>query len=445
MDAYIAISIALIFIDITLLYALSKMKRINRDLEEKIIKLTSHLGIDSGINLSKPDDDQQARKLEIIGRLAIGIAHDFNNILQVINGQTELMLNKHSEDSDIVGNLRTILIAGERGASLARQLLVFTRKKETELKPVDINNVIKPMKRMLERVIGENIALDVHFNPRCSMVMADEVLIEEIIMNLTVNARDAMLFGGRITVQMEDVTPDSDLFAKYPEAEPRQYLKLSVQDEGEGIPEDVIPHIFEPFFTTKAENKGTGLGLATVYGITRQLGGFIQVKSKLGIGTTFHIYLPSTEERRTETESTPEVFEECEIKHKKILILEDDAMVNRLIYDVIKCKDVDVYSVYDLAEARDVWKDRKDEIDLIIADIILPDGNGPELIKEFIDGGMTIPFIFISGYTEDKMQVSRIINKEHFFLQKPFTVPQLKITVSKALAGEVPTKDLLPS
>jgi signal transduction histidine kinase/CheY-like chemotaxis protein len=436
MDAYIFICVFLILIDIALLYALSKMKRINRELGEKILKLTSHLGIEGDLNLSKPKDDQQARKLEILGRLAIGIAHDFNNILQVINGQTELMLNKHVDNHEVANNLRTILIAGERGASLARQLLVFSRKKETELKPVDVNNVIKPMKKMLERVIGENIALDVHYKPRCSMIMADEVLIEEILMNLAVNARDAMLFGGRIAIRLEDVTPDADLKAKVPEAETKQYLLLSVQDEGEGIPEDVLPHIFEPFFTTKSDNKGTGLGLATVYGITRQLGGFTTAESKLGIGTTFNIYIPSTSERRTDIPAIAAEMGDCKIEHKSILILEDDAMVNRLIYDVVKCKGVEVYSVYDIAEARDVYNDRKDELDLIISDIILPDGNGPEFIQSLITEGMEIPFILISGYTEDKMQVERIIEKDHYFLQKPFTVPALKTTVYKALSGK---------
>ncbi len=434
MDAYIAICIALIFIDIALLYALSKMKKANKELSDKIIKLTGHMGSDSDLQIPEASDAQQARKLEILGRLAIGIAHDFNNVLQVINGQSELMLNKFSDQPEVIKNLHTVIIAGEKGASLARQLLVFSRKKETELKPVDVNDVIKPMKKMLERVIGENIRLNVQFNPRCSMVMADEVLIEEILMNLTVNARDAMLFGGNITIKIEDILPDKSVVARITEAEHINYLRLTIQDEGEGIPEEILGNIFDPFFTTKADDKGTGLGLATVYGITRQLGGFIDVVSKLGIGTTFHIYLPATDERRDMELNFPTEDEVCVNKDKNILILEDDAMVNKLINDVISCDGMNVYSVYDIAEATAVYEERKDELDLIISDIILPDGNGPEFVKGLIENGMDLPFILISGYTEDKLQVEKIIDKEHYFLHKPFTVPDLRNTVNKALS-----------
>ncbi len=436
MDAYIAICIALVLIDIALLYALSKMKKANIELSDKIIKLTGQMGSEPDLKIPEASDAQQARKLEILGRLAIGIAHDFNNVLQVINGQSELMLHKFSQYPDVVKNLQTVIIAGEKGASLARQLLVFSRKKETELKPVDVNAVIKPMKKMLERVIGENIHLNVNFNPRCSKILADEVLIEEILMNLTVNARDAMLFGGSISIKIEDVIPDSTTISRITEAENKTYLRLSVQDEGEGIPKEIIKDIFDPFFTTKTDDKGTGLGLATVYGITRQLGGFIDVNSKLGIGTTFYIYLPASDLELEVITEAPIEEETYSNSGKSVLVLEDDAMVNRLIHDVIVNEGINVYSVYDIEEAKAVYQERKEELDLIVSDIILPDGNGPEFVKSLIDEGMTIPFILISGYTEDKMQVERIIDKEHYFLHKPFTVPDLRKTVNKALSGE---------
>ncbi|RKY16300.1 MAG: hypothetical protein DRP63_05635 [Planctomycetota bacterium] len=369
----------------------------------------------------------RAQKMEALGLLASGVAHDFNNVLTAIQGTAELALMEVPEDSPTHQTLRRILAACKRGASLARQLLLFSRKQPVKPKPLNLNRTIENLLKMLERLIGENIKINAQLEPALWTVIADEGGIEQVLMNLVVNARDAMPNGGTITIRTENIVLTAEDVQIIPNATPGRFVRLSVSDTGVGMDKKTLEHIFEPFFTTKREGKGTGLGLAVVYGVVRQHNGWINVYSEPGNGTTFKIYLPVAKEvsAKDEEEKTPEAVPAG--NGEIVLVVEDEERVRFFTtHALISYK----YKAYEAATVKDALKvsEKLQKLDLLFTDIALPDGKGEQLVTRLRKKWANLPAILTSGYSVVPKPRKRVL-----FLQKPYGLMELLRTVHRAL------------
>jgi two-component system, cell cycle sensor histidine kinase and response regulator CckA len=376
---------------------------------------------------------RQSQKMEAIGRLAGGIAHDFNNLLTAIIGYSQLLLSRLPEgDPPMKSELEEIEKAGKRAASLTSQLLSFSRKQVLQPEVLDLRTVISELARMLTRVIGEDINLINIPGPRSACVRADPGQIEQIIMNLVVNARDAMPRGGNLTIETSVIELDGRSLDGGPILAPGPYVLLSVTDTGFGIDKETQARIFEPFFTTKPAGKGTGLGLSTVYGIVRQSGGDVLVCSKPSQGTTFKIYLPQVDDSINSTQE-PAVRIGPHDRSETILLVEDEEIVRKLAREVLKTQGYTVLEACDGDEAMTICQQQGETIDLMLTDVVMPRLGGRELARRALSLRPEMKVICMSGYTDDVILQNGSKDASIAFLPKPFTPIALARKVREVL------------
>jgi len=373
-----------------------------------------------------------AQKMESVGRLAGGVAHDFNNMLGVIIGYTELIINELAPDSQYYQNLQEVLKAAKRSADLTRQLLTFARKQTISPKILNLNDTVNGMYRMLKRLIGENILLLWMPAEKPVMVEADPSQIDQILANLCVNARDAITDTGKIIIETELITLSENFCIANTGATPGDYVLLKVSDSGYGMDKETLSHLFEPFFTTKDPGKGTGLGLATVYGIIRQNNGYINVHSQPGAGTTFNIYLP---EYKKTAEDVPLIQTDKKSfnAHGTILVLEDEAAILNMTTKILAAQGYKLLSATSPAEALHIAREHEEAIHLLITDVIMPEMNGRELSAQIINLRPQIKVLFMSGYTADVITFHGVLDKQVNFIQKPFTLEELVSKVREVI------------
>lgn len=372
----------------------------------------------------------QAQKMEAIGRLAGGIAHDFNNLLSVIVGYTEILLAELPATDPSEERIKLIKEAGEKAAELTHQLLAFSRKQVLELKVVNLNSVIKNMSKMLDRIIGEDIILELNTMASQSNVMADSGQLEQVLMNLAVNARDAMPSGGKLIIETADILLDKGYTGSLGEIIPGNYVMFAMTDTGTGMSMEVKEKIFEPFFTTKVTGIGTGLGLAMIYGIIKQHNGYIYVYSEPGKGTTFKIYLPAVREDTVE-ESTGKI--PLLQGHETILVVDDDSFIRKLVADMLGPLGYRVLEAENAETALKVGDEFEDAVDVLLTDIIMPKINGKELADAFRSKHPATKVVYMSGYTDDSVAYHGILKKETAFIQKPLTLYKLAVKLREEL------------
>lgn len=374
---------------------------------------------------------RQAQKMEAIGQLAGGVAHDFNNLLTVINGYSTLLLSKLPEDDRSRGALKHIQDAGERAAALTRQLLAFSRKQLLDPRVVDLNKIIVEIESMLRRLIGEDIALITLLMANNSRVKVDPHQIEQVVLNLAINARDAMPRGGKLTLETRNVVLDEAYSRLHSEVKPGSYVRLALTDTGEGIPPEVRNRIFEPFFTTKTAGKGTGLGLATVFGIVKQSEGHIKVYSEVGVGSCFKVYLPLVCETAVETAkpTAPVVVEGSET----VLLVEDDAAVRKIAKLALEEHGYQVIEAEDGAHALALVQAQRDPIQLLVTDVVMPNLGGGSLVQQLYRQLPTLKTLYMSGYTDDAVVRHSILHEEGAFISKPFSPLALAQKVREVL------------
>lgn len=375
----------------------------------------------------------QSQKMEAIGRLAGGVAHDFNNLLGVIMGYSEMVLTDTASDDPRRGRIEQIRKSGERAASLTRQLLAFSRKQILEPRVLDLYALLADMDKMLRRLVGEDIKLVTRPHPLLPPIKADPGQIEQIVMNLVVNARDAMPRGGTITIETSCVELSPDAVRAVEGARPGSYVKLVVADTGIGMTPEVQSQIFEPFYTTKEAGSGTGLGLSTVYGIVTQSGGHIAVMSEPGRGTRFEIYLPQGDEGTALT-SVRTATLESPAGTETILVVEDEPMVREMLCDSLREFGYAVLSAGEAVEAERRCREHSGPIHLLISDVILPGVGGRELAQKLTALRPEMKLLFISGYTDDAVVRHGILTAGVMFLQKPFTLVGMARKIREVLA-----------
>jgi PAS domain S-box-containing protein len=375
----------------------------------------------------------QSQKMESVGRLAGGVAHDFNNLLVAINGYSELTLRRLGADDPLRRNVEEIRKAGERAAALTRQLLAFSRKQVLQPKVLCLNDVVSDMDRMLKRVIGEDVELSARLDPDLGYVKADPTMLEQVVLNLCVNSRDAMPGGGRLTVETSNVTLGEEYAGRHVGVRPGSYVALVVSDTGCGMDAETRQHIFEPFFTTKEQGKGTGLGLATVYGVVQQSGGHIRVYSDVGHGATFRIYLPrvdkAAKERAGESDAAAQPA-----GMEKVLLVEDDEMVRCVAREIISAHGYTVLEARSMSEAVRHCAENSD-IALLLTDVVMPKMNGQELAERLRQLLPRVRVLFMSGYTETVVHEG-VLDRGLNFIQKPFTPTSLLRKIREVLDGE---------
>ncbi|MGQ0814650.1 MAG: response regulator [Gemmatimonadota bacterium] len=369
------------------------------------------------------------QKLEAVGRLAGGVAHDFNNLLTAIGGNADLLLEHFGDNDEARAEIDEIKHGVERAAALTRQLLAFSRKQVMQPVVLDLRSVVNDMHRLLSRLIGENIDLVTPTSFTTATVRADRGQIEQVIMNLVVNARDAMPRGGRITISIDDVvvTESNQHAAGAPSG---SYVRITVADTGVGMRPEVMEHIFEPFFTTKEVGKGTGLGLATVYGIVKQSGGYISVSSGAEQGTTFELLLPHVKESADVGAVAPRPVADGE-PLGTILIVEDEKAVRDVAYRVLTRAGYEVIAVADGIEALEIGRGL-DAVDVVVTDVIMPRLNGPDLVARLRAIRPDIRVLFTSGYTDNAIFPQGYVSADAGFLAKPFTPASLLEAIRRA-------------
>ncbi len=377
---------------------------------------------------------QQIEKMESIGQLASGIAHDFNNLLMIINGYSSLLIKNIPKGNAWANAAKEILKAGERAAELTRQLLIFSSKQMVEMKPIQLNTVVRNMEKMLRRLIPENIQLKTSLAEELRVIEADSGQLEQVLVNLVVNARDAMPEGGTITIKTSNCYVDNHLFAGV-EIPSGNYVQLSVSDNGTGIAENVKERIFEPFFTTKEIGKGTGLGLATVYGIIRQCGGAINLESSLGQGTTFTLFFRLSEKEISDNVKFTETKEFKDNGNlQTILVVEDEDAVRKVIKTVIEEQGYKVLEARNGNEALEIILEHEVQITAIVTDIVMPKLSGNKLGEYISVLYPDVKILYISGYMDDDV-LHNFMRSELFFLQKPFSSEQLLSKLKAVIEG----------
>lgn len=377
----------------------------------------------------------QAQRMESIGRLAGGVAHDFNNLLVVILGHAELLLGRPAaSDPAVAESLKEIRKAGERAALLTRQLLAYGRKQILEMKTVDLNGVIAGVERMLIRLIRESITVTTHLAPDLAPVRADQGQIEQVLLNLCINARDAMPDGGKITIETGNVTLDEEYARNHTAVRPGPYVMLAVSDSGSGMDAATVEKIFDPFFTTKEQGKGTGLGLATVYGIVKQHGGNIWVYSEPGKGTTFKVYLPRAEGSAPEKKSGLPSPPSAPLGPRTILVVEDDESVCDLVSRILTAAGHEVLMARNGPDAVALARKAK-VIHLLLTDVIMPEMSGRGVAERVAALHPGVKVLFMSGYTDNVVAHHGILEPGVQFLQKPFTEQSLADKIRETLEG----------
>ena len=380
---------------------------------------------------------QHSQRLNAIGQLAAGVAHDFNNILTVITGHAGLLLGQSNIPTDARTDLEHIENAAMRASSLTRQLLAFSRQQAMFPRPIHLYEVVKTTATMLSRAVGGDVIFKVRFGESLLPIEADPAMIEQVITNLVLNARDSMPRGGTLTVAIERVEIFDDAAQRTSDARPGTAVCLSVTDTGMGIAAEHLPHLFEPFFTTKKNGEGTGLGLSVVHGIVKQHHGWIEVESVVGKGTTVRVFFPPTDKqpeiefpRRTTASNAPGTL----AKRKTILIVEDEELVRKLASTVLQRAGYEVIEAKDGPHALEVWTQRKEEVDLLLTDMIMPNGiTGGELAHLLLRERPGLPVIYASGYSIEITAPDFLETDRHSFLQKPYLIEQLVSTVQRCI------------
>ena len=383
---------------------------------------------------------RQAQKMEAVGRLAGGVAHDFNNLLTAILGYAELMLARRDLDENGRGNVEAIQKAGRQAAAVTHQLLAFSRKQVLQPRVIDLNALVSDFERILRRVIGEHIQLRTDPAAPCGRVRADPNQIEQVILNLGVNARDAMGRGGRLTIRTDNVRFD-DAAARQlaPDLRGGTYVLLEVADTGCGMNEEVKSRIFEPFYTTKEQGKGTGLGLATVYGVVKQSGGTTTVESAPGAGTTFRVYLPmESAEVENSRPKTVVPLQPPPRRTETVLIVEDEEIVRELVCQVLSEHGYDVMCAGNGEEALQMSASHQGPVALLVTDVVMPHIGGVELSRRLLSLRPELKVLYVSGYSEDDMSEQGGISADMEFLEKPFTPQAIVRKVREILAGSRP-------
>jgi len=375
---------------------------------------------------------REAQKMEAVGRLAGGIAHDFNNLLTIINGYGQLVLDRLGSRDPLRGQVEEIKKAGERATALTRQLLAFSRRQVLAPQVLDLNEVVANIDKMLRRLIGEDIDLVTVLGANLGRVKADPGQIEQVILNLAVNARDAMPHGGKLTLETANAELDAGYAQGHFAVQPGQYVRLAVSDTGHGMDAETQSHIFEPFFTTKEQGKGTGLGLAMVYGIVKQSGGHIWVYSETGLGTTFKIYLPQVSEAVAVPETRTPLIAPGR-GTETILLVEDEVAVRLLARGVLESHGYKVLEARHGEDALLICEQYKGPIHLLLTDVVMPQMNGPELAEHLAPFHREMKVLYMSGYTDNATVHHGVLNSGTAFLQKPFIPEALARKVREVL------------
>jgi PAS domain S-box-containing protein len=380
---------------------------------------------------------QQSRRMEAVGRLAGGIAHDFNNLLTVIKGYTELALIRAKGMPELRSDIERIEDASERAAGLVRQLLAFSRRQVMQPKVLDLNSIVVGLDKLLRRLMDEDIQMVTVATEAVGAIKADPGQIEQVIMNLVVNARDAMPDGGRLTVETSNVELDALYARDHTSVKPGKYVMLAVSDTGIGMSAETVAHIFEPFYTTKESGRGTGLGLSTVYGIVKQSGGYIWVYSELSHGTTFKVYLPRVDEAVETAANAGKPAEPAkELSGREtILLVEDEPELRELTRTVLVARGYTVIEAGNAEEAERLASDRRDggKIHLLLTDVIMPGVSGRELAKRVLARQPSVRVLYMSGYTYNVIAQDGTLERGVAFLQKPFTPSALVEKVREVL------------
>lgn len=378
-----------------------------------------------------------AQKMETVGRLAGGIAHDFNNILSAILGFTQLSIEQIDINSIVYENLKEVVVATRRASDIVRQLMAFSRKQDALQKIVDVNVIVVGMLKMLKRMIGEDIKVEWLPGETVWNVKFDPVQLDQVLANLCVNARDAISGTGNIVIKTSNIVLDESFCSRFSNATPGEYVVLSVLDDGCGMSEEVLSKVFEPFFTTKELGRGTGLGLSTVYGIVAQNGGFIDIHSKVGNGTSVEMYMPRDEvheEKMLEKPLNTNMNSQGDVE--SILLVEDDPVMLRLMEKMLQNMGYQVFAAGNPLKAMNIAQKLLDEVDLLITDIIMPDMNGKELAKYIAELIPGIGILFMSGYATDFIGESMPFGKDTVFLQKPFSVSELECCLKNIVVSK---------
>jgi two-component system cell cycle sensor histidine kinase/response regulator CckA len=379
---------------------------------------------------------RQAQKMEAIGTLAGGIAHDFNNLVQVIVGYAQMiMMGKEQGDPDL-RRLREIETAGQRAGELTKQLLTFSRKVESKLRPVDLNREVRQVEQLLRRTIPKMITIELHLEEGLKVINADPAQVEQVMMNLSVNARDAMPEGGRLVIETETISLDEEYCKAHLGAVPGEYVLLAVSDTGSGMAKETVEHIFEPFYTTKEADKGTGLGLSMVYGIVKSHGGYIMCYSAPGEGTTFKIYFPAIEAVSMERGAEKEEQGEIQGGSETILLVDDERLLQDLGKEILERFGYTVLIADRGERALQIYREKSDEISLVILDIIMPGMGGKRCLEELLRINPLVKVVFTSGYsTNGPMQEAAHAGAKGF-ISKPYELRQMLEVVREVLDRE---------
>ncbi len=379
----------------------------------------------------------QAQKMEAIGILTGGIAHDFNNLITAVRGCADLVLQSLDTSNPLYREVKEIQLASQKAAGLTRQMLIFSRKHPVKFEFLNLNQLVEDMLKMLHHMIGEDIEIYTNLEPDLWTITADQSTLEQVIMNLAVNARDAMPDCGKLIIRTDNIELNEEMCRSMPESKPGIYVRLTITDTGTGMDEKTLQRIYEPFFSTKRKGKGTGLGLSVVYGIVKEHKGWICIESQPGQGTTFEIFTPAihikTSVKREEVKRSLEVFGG---HGEKILVVEDEESVRRFAERALERNGYEVFTAANANEALDVFKQKKGEIHLVISDVVLPNINGLDLVHQLITMNPRLSILLSSGYTDHRSH-QRLIEKEgYLFLKKPYAYLELLEAVKSAVKTE---------
>ena len=379
---------------------------------------------------------RQSQKMDAIGQLAGGVAHDFNNLLMVIQGNASLALMAPLPPAEVRAIFRDILAATERAAALTGQLLAFSRRQPMQPRDLEANTVVAEVARMLERLIGEHITLETQFTPEATFIHADAAMIEQVLLNLAVNARDAMPQGGHLVLRTEVVSGRNRPGGMPMQAHAEVFIRIDVSDTGVGIPAESLPHIFEPFFTTKEVGKGTGLGLATAFGIAQQHGGWLSVESEPAQGATFSLFLPRHEAARPSSLLPAASATDVPRGSETILVVEDDATVRTVVLHVLKNNGYRIHQAVSGRSALDLWEQCGGEVDLLLTDMVMPGGvSGHDLAQQLLAKKPSLKVIYTSGYSAEVFRGDFVLPEGVAFLRKPYRAQELLTAVRQALDG----------
>lgn len=377
----------------------------------------------------------QSQKMQAIGQLAGGVAHDFNNLLTAISGHCDLLLLRHDQGDSDYGDLLQINQNANRAASLVNQLLAYSRKQTLRPEIMDLRDAMSDLTHLLNRLVGEKVVLSLNHDPTLSSIRADKRQFEQVVMNLVVNARDAMPEGGEIRIETQNVTLDRPLHRDRAIVAPGQWVRISIKDEGVGIPQDRLPRLFEPFFTTKRTGEGTGLGLSTAYGIVKQTGGFIFVDSEENVGTTFFLMFPAHEAVAPRKEPILKPQIEMAQTEGLVLLVEDEAPVRAFASRALQMRGFTVLEAESAEEALEILEDPEIAIDVFVTDVVMPGMDGPSWVQQALKARPDVRVVFVSGYAEEDFGDTQAHIPNSVFLPKPFSLTELTEVVQRQMTA----------